>query len=316
MVDCSVIIVSYNVADLLSACLHSIFAQPAAFTSATFGLPLVEVLVVDSASSDNTVSRVQRQFPQVRLIACQYNIGYTRGNNLALRQARGRHLLLLNPDTVLHGTALTDLIRFMDLYPDVGIVGPHTFNADGTTQATRRRFPTRRIAFFESTWLQPYAPKEWLRHYYAQDIADDATADVDWVQGSALMARREVYEQVGGLDEQYVMFSEELDWCRRARQRGWRVVYKGDTSITHYGGASTEQVGALKHIYFQQSKLRYFRLYHGRAFAAALRVFLLASYAWQLVLEALKGLLGSQRSLRMARIRTYWRVLRSGLVPS
>src|SRR5262249_43042542 len=149
---------------------------------------------------------------------------------------------------------------------------------DGSAQSTRRRFPTFITALFESTWLQPLAPRQVLDHYYARDITDGDTAEVDWVQGSALMMRRKVYGQIGGLDEQYVMFSEEMDWCKRARNAGWRVVYLGSAKIIHHGGKSTEQVSAMAHIYFQTSKIRYFHKFHGPWAAAALRVFLVSSY--------------------------------------
>ncbi len=299
--DLSVIIVSWNVRELLANCLESVRR------SATDA----EVIVVDSASSDGSAQMVRERFPWVELIAERENVGFTRGNNIALARARGRHLLLLNPDTVVHGDALERMVAYLDAHPQVGIVGPRVLNADGSTQSTRRRFPTLATAFFESTWLQGYAPRRVLARYYVQDKPDSGTFEVDWVQGCALMARREVYEQIGGLDEGYVMYSEELDWCRRAKSVGWRVVYVGEARITHYGGQSSAQVPARKHIYFQQSKIRYFRKFHGRAAAWSLRAFLVASYGAQLALEAAKWALGHKRALRAERVRTYARVLRA-----
>jgi GT2 family glycosyltransferase len=219
--------------------------------------------------------------------------------------------MLLNPDTEIVGDALVQMVRYLDDHADVGIIGPHTLNSDGSTQSSRRRFPTFVTAIFESTWLQGYAPRRVLDRFYVRDIADTDTADVDWVQGSALMARREVYAQLGGLDPQYVMFSEELDWCKRTRDHGWRVVYLGNADIIHHGGKSTEQVAASKHIYFQQSKIRYFRKFHGPIVAFILRLFLVASYAQQLLLEGTKGVLGLSRSLRRERVSIYWQVIRS-----
>ena len=109
------------------------------------------------------------------------------------------------------------------------------------------------------------------------------------------------------------MYSEELDWCKRAKDAGWRVVYHCCAQIIHHGGKSTEQIAATKHIYFQQSKLRYFRKYHGRLVAHSLRLFLLTSYFVQILLEGVKGLLGNKRQMRFERVRNYWQVLRSGL---
>ncbi len=305
MIDLSIILVSWNVADLLAACLDSVYAS--------LGALRVEVIVVDSGSSDQTVALLQSRFPQVTLLAQGENVGFTRGNNLGLARASGRHLLLLNPDTEVIGDALARMVAYLDANPAVGIVGPYTHNSDGSYQSTRRRFPTLATAFFESTWLQGYAPKSLLDRFYVSDAPPDQTLDVDWVQGSALMARREVYTQIGGLDEGYVMYSEELDWCKRAKLAGWRVVYFADAEITHHGGKSSDQVVARRHILFQQSKLRYFRKYHGALAAQTLRVFLLLSYVLQLSMESLKGLIGSQRALRQERVRQYWQVLRSGL---
>lgn len=313
MLDLSVIIVSWNVADLLAACVESIYASLDAPDS-RLNRSSVEVIVVDSGSGDNTVPMLRQRFPQVDVIALDDNVGFTRANNLGLARARGRHLFILNPDTVILGDALSRLVTFMDANPDVGMCGPHTLNSDGSTQSTRRRFPNFWIGLFESTWLQPYAPKGLLdSYYYVDGNSVHDTLDVDWVQGSALVVRREVYEQIGGFDEGFVMFSEELDWCRRARDAGWRVVYVGDAEIIHHGGKSTGQVVAQTHILFQQSKLRYFRKYHGWLVVAVLRLFLQANYLVQLGIEAGKWLLGHKRTMRRERIAAYWNVLRSGL---
>lgn len=305
MVDLSIIIISWNVADLLAACLTSIYAN--------LGDLSAEVIVVDSASSDGSAALVRDRFPQAKLLAQTDNIGYTRGNNLGLRTAQGSYLLLLNPDTEIVGDALPTMIAYLDAHPEVGIVGPYTRNRDGSYQSTRRRFPTLMTAFFESTWLQPFAPKSLLDRYYVNDAPPDQTLDVDWVQGSALLARREVYVQIGGLDEGYTMYSEELDWCKRAKQTAWRVVFLAEAQIIHHGGQSSDQVVARRHIYFQASKLRYFRKYHGALAAQCLRGWLLFNYAAQLGIESAKGLIGHKRALRQERIRQYWQVLRSGL---
>ena len=307
MVDLSVIIVSWNVADLLAACLDSVYC------SLERSALDAEIIVVDSASGDNSVAMLRDRFPSVQLLASSDNIGFARANNLGLQRARGRFILLLNPDTEVLGNALQRLVEELESTPRVGAVGPHTLNSDGTTQSTRRRFPTLLTACFESTWLQPWAPRELLRAYRVEERDDDDCFDVDWVQGSALMLRREVYEQIGGLDPEYVMYSEELDWCRRAKAAGWRVRYVGDASIVHHGGRSSEQAQARSQIHFQQSKLRYVRIWHGGRSAHLLRVLLLLMYLHQLLLEAAKGLLGHKRPLRRQRVRAYWQVLRSGL---
>jgi N-acetylglucosaminyl-diphospho-decaprenol L-rhamnosyltransferase len=322
--DLSILIVSWNVRDLLTSCLESIAAAPLVIVrpegqsiSQAVSLPgesprlATEVIVVDSASTDGSPDMVRDRFPWVHLIAEAENIGFTRGSNRALEAARGRYLLLLNPDTLVHRDAVNVLVSYLDTHPAVGIAGPQVLNADGTVQSTRRRFPTPLTGIFESTRLQGHAPRRVLDRYYVADQPDDGTFEVDWVQGCALIARRALYEQIGGLDSGYVMFSEELDWCRRAKDAGWQVAYVGSAHITHYGGRSTEQVQANKHIYFQQSKIRYFRKFHGPGVAVGLRLFLLASYTAQTGLEGIKALLGSKRAMRRVRVRMYIQVIRA-----
>jgi GT2 family glycosyltransferase len=307
-VDLSIIIVSWNVQELLQGCLASIEAGKGAL--------LLETIVVDSGSADGSPEMVKAQFPWVRLIARQDNVGFPMGNNIGLAEANGRYLLLLNPDTEIVGDALSTMVAYLEANPDVGVVGGQLLNPDGTVRSSRRRFPTTATAFFESTWLQPFAPKSVLRRYYAEDIGDEETADVDWVKGACLMTRRTILEQVGPLDADYFMYSEELDWCRRIKTAGWRVVYLPQAKIIHFEGKSSEQAVTARHINFQRAKLRYFRKYHGMMVTLALRIFLLLNYVWQLGLEALKGLVGHKKELRRQRIRAYWQVIRSGLRPA
>ncbi len=307
-VDLSIIIVSWNVKALLQACLASIEAGRGALS--------LETIVVDSGSSDGSPEMVREQFPRVRLIAREDNVGFPRGNNIGLAAANGRYLLLLNPDTEVVGDALAAMVAFLEAHPDVGVVGGQLLNPDGTVQSSRRRFPTVATAFFESTWLQPMAPKSILRRYYTEDLADEETADVDWVKGACLMTRRAVLEQVGPLDADYFMYSEELDWCKRIKMAGWRVVYLPVAKVVHYEGKSSEQAVTARHINFQRAKLRYFRKYHGRIVTIVLRLFLLLNYSWQLGLEMFKGLVGHKRDLRRQRVRAYWQVIRSGLKPA
>jgi len=304
----SIIIVSWNVRDLLRACLASIADGRGDLS--------LDVIVVDSGSADGTPAMVRDDFPWVTLIARPDNVGFPRGNNIGIRQARGEKILLLNPDTEVAGDALATMVNFLESHPDVGVVGPQLRYPEGAIQSSRRRFPTVATAFWESTWLEPWAPRPVLDGYYVRDRPDDATQDVDWVMGAALMTRREVIEQVGLLDEAYFMYSEELDWCYRIKQEGWRVVYLPEAQIVHHEGKSSEQAVTARHVNFQRAKLRYFRKYHGRAVATLLRLFLLANYAWQIILEGTKGILGHRRALRWQRVASYWQVLKSGLRPA
>jgi GT2 family glycosyltransferase len=299
----SVLIINWNVRELLAECLHSLEQYQGPWP--------MEVIVVDSASSDGSAEMIAEKFPWAKLLAQAENIGFVRGNNLALAAAQGEYLFLLNPDTRLHPQALSRMLDYLEAHPAVGILGPHTLNTDGTHQSTRRRFPTLWTALIDSTWLQTKVPPRAFDHFYVRDLPDGGSYPVDWVQGSALLARRAVYEQIGGLDTRYVMFFEELDWCKRAKAAGWEVVYLGEAFLTHHGGASTGQVSTRKHQHYQASKLAYFHKFHGLPAALFLWGALLLSYSLEILEEGAKLALGSKAELRRERIRAYGALLRT-----
>ncbi|NOZ06034.1 MAG: glycosyltransferase family 2 protein [Chloroflexi bacterium] len=306
--DLSVIIVSWNVRDLLSRCLRTLFAG-----GESDSLRL-DVIVIDNDSQDDTATHTSTQFPQVRLLVNEDNPGFATANNQGLALARGRYCLLLNPDTEIVDDALGRMVAYMDSHPQVGVLGPQLRYPDGRLQPSRRRFPTLATALLESTPLQQLLPdNRVLRHYYVEDQPADVTQEVDWLVGASLLVRRQVVEAVGGLDEGYFMYFEELDWCRRIREAGWKVVYFPEAVVKHHEGQSSSQVVPLRHIRFQSSKVRYFTKVHGRASGEFLRWFLLAVYVWQSAVEGLKWLLGHKRTLRAARLHAYLQVLRSGL---
>jgi len=315
MTDLSIIIVNWNVCQLLRRCLLSILQSegPSLDASRSEWAADTEIIVVDNNSSDDSVQMVRGEFPGVRLIVNNVNLGFPVANNQGIAQARGRYLFLLNPDTEVVGDSLTKMVEFADANPDIGLIGPKLLNTDGSVQSSRRRFPTIATAVFESTWLEPWVPRTILDRYYMRDQDDDVIQDVDWVQGAALFMRREVVEQVGGMDEQFFMYSEELDWCRRIKNAGWRIVYSPEAQIIHHGGKSSDQIVAARHIHFQTSKVLYFRKYHGALVGELLRLFLLGNYVWQLGVEGVKWLLGHRRALRAQRIAAYRELLRNGL---
>lgn len=357
--DLAVVIVNWNVRDLLRGCLESVRRG-----LDNAGLDAA-VVVVDNASTDGSAAMLRRDFPWVRLIAAPRNVGFTAGNNLALRlfwpsrrtqppllsgEAAGattddqrpttevyvggrwsvvgrpgrdplkdrpgvpRYVLLLNPDTEIVGDALGAMVAYMDAHPDVGLLGPRLRYPDGSVQPSRRRFPTLQTLFLESTLLQQWWPHSAaLRRFYVQDQPDDVTQDVDWIVGAAMLARSEALQPVGLLDEGYFMYSEEVDWARRFGAAGWRVVYLPGAEVIHYEGKSSEQVVAQRAIYFQSSKVRYARKWHGAVVAEGLRLFLLTTYLVQMGEEGAKWLVGHRRPLRAARMAAYCRVLLSGL---
>jgi N-acetylglucosaminyl-diphospho-decaprenol L-rhamnosyltransferase len=331
--DVSVIIVSWNVRDLLEDCLESLLASPgiewgdqAPDRIATEDTSLLrepplsgEVIVVDNASNDGSPEMVRSRFPWVRLIAYSENLGFARGNNRAISLSRGRYVLFLNPDTVVLGDAVAAMVVCMGAHREIGVLGPELRYGDGSLQSSRRRFPTFLMALFESTPLAWHWPgNRWARRYHMDDIPPAAPGGdeiqlVDWVVGAVLLTRKEILDQVGGFDEGYFMYSEELDWCRRAVDCGWRVAFFPEAQVVHYEGKSSEQFVVARHIRFQTSKVRYFRKFHGALAAGALRASVLVMFSIEWALEAVKWLAGSRRALRRERMAAYAKLLGTGL---
>lgn len=302
MVDLSVVIVSWNVEGLLRACLRSVVKELGGAPSDE--ALSAEVFVVDNASSDGSVEMVASEFPQVKLIANQVNVGFTRGNNQALRQARGRYVCLLNPDCEVLPGALRRMIGYADAHPEVGAIGPQLLFPDGSVQSSRRRFPTLLTGFLESTILQRYFPhSRAVRAYYCSDQADDTIQEVDWLVGACLMLRREALDQVGLLDEGFFMYSEELDWCYRAKKAGWRIVYLPEAKIVHHEGKSSEQNLVNRNIHFHDSKCRFFAKHYGAWQGFVLRLFIFLTFLYQIVEESVKlVVVARNRQMRRARV--------------
>jgi N-acetylglucosaminyl-diphospho-decaprenol L-rhamnosyltransferase len=315
--DLTIVIVSWNVAPLLRACLDAILQAPDVSQrdgQLWVGHHRAEIWVVDSASSDGTAAMVREHYPQVQLIACETNVGFSAGNNLALRRCDGRYLLLLNPDTEIVDDALSSMLHYMERHPDIGVLGPQLRYPDGRPQPSRRRFPTLAMALMESTLLEQWLPNNrWARAYRFAETPGDVIQPVDWVTGACMLVRRKAVERVGLLDEDLFMYSEELDWCRRLTDDGWHVIYYPCAVVVHHEGQSAGQVTAARDIYFHSSKIHYFRKHHGRLQAEVLRAFLLATYVVQMGREALKLAIGHRPAMRRRRLAAYLQVLRSGL---
>jgi N-acetylglucosaminyl-diphospho-decaprenol L-rhamnosyltransferase len=305
-IDLSVVIVSYNTSDLLNNCLSSIEAWLEANSHTG------EIIVVDNASTDGTSSMIRRRFPEIRLIENRHNAGFAAANNQGMQAARGRYIVLLNPDTTVLGDAFGQLADYLEQHPETGIVGPRLMYPDGTVQSSRRRFPTRLTGYLESTIVQDYWPDNHVvRRYYLADRSDDATQEVDWLVGACLMVRREAIESAGLLDERYFMYSEEVEWCYRMKRHGWNTVYLPSAAVVHHEGASSSQNVPQRQIHFDSSKVLLYRQLFGKASAWSLHLFLLVSYLIRIGIEMTKGIIGHKRSLRWQRVGMYCRVFTS-----
>ncbi len=229
--------------------------------------------MVDNGSADATVDLLPSRFPWVRLIASQRNLGFTGGNNAGYAASIGRFVYFLNPDTELASAAdgpdsLYELYAAIAVDETVAVIGPQLRYADGLWQNSRRTFPTRLTGFVESTWFGRTWPRNpWARRLYMEDWPGGFAHDVDWLVGAAILARRSVLEQVrmpeyaGPFDEEFFMYSEEMDLCRRVKYAGWRIVYHPQAVVVHYEGRSSEQAVAARHVHFNTSKVRYYDKY-------------------------------------------------------
>ncbi|MEM8858199.1 MAG: glycosyltransferase family 2 protein [Chloroflexota bacterium] len=307
-IDLSIIIVSWNVSGLLKNCLDSVFC-----TGQDLNL---QVIVVDSGSVDDSCEMIRTHFPQVDLFDIQENVGFPKGNNIGMQAANGRNILLLNPDTIVKNGAFESMLTFLDSDEATGLVGPKLEFPNGSIQSSRRRFPTVLTGVFESTWFEKLAPQNLLESYYMVDHSDDDICEADWVMGAAMLAKREAIEKTGGMDEDYFMYSEELDWCKRIKLAGYKIYWLPHAEIIHYQGASSDQASTFRHINFNRAKLRYFRKYHGLKASGFIRLVLLFNFGLQILVESTKWVLGHKRSLRSQRVNAYLQVLKSGLRPA
>ncbi|MEM8487000.1 MAG: glycosyltransferase [Bacteroidota bacterium] len=254
-VDVSVVIVNYNVREFLEQAMRSVEKASAQLR--------VELFVVDNNSSDGSVEMVRKRFPEAHLISNKENTGFSKANNQAIRMANGRYLLILNPDTIIQEDTLTSLVRFMDAHPDAGAAGCKILNADGTfAPESRRAFPTPAVAFYRITGLSKLFPNSpTFGKYNLSYLSPDETCEVDALSGSCMFVRKDALYQdheettveaqpdagAGLFDEDFFMYGEDLDWCYRIQQAGWKIYYTPETQIIHYKGESTKK-GDLRYV--------------------------------------------------------------------
>ena len=277
--DLSITICSWNTQTDLRACLQSL--EPLRSEAS------LEVIVLDNNSEDGSPDMVANEFPWVRLMRMSSNLGFTGGQNYMLENRRGRHALLLNSDTIVHRCAISTLMAFLESRPDVGVVGPKVLNPDGSLQFSVRRFPTPAAALFRNTPLGALFPNNrYTRDYLMQDLAHDETVEVDWVSGCALLAREELLAKIGLLDPEYFMFSEDVDFCFRTWQAGYKVVYLPAAVINHAIGRSTDKAPNRMIGRFHRSMFRFYRKNMLPKVASPLRPLALAGAATALVCRA------------------------------
>lgn len=284
--ELSIVVVSYNTRDRLRACLTSV--------QRSTGLGTIETIVVDNASSDGSAEMVAAEFPWVHLLRSGANRGFAWANNVALRRARGRRLLLLNPDTEFEPTALADMVAYLDAHPEAAAVGPKLLRADGSLDlAGRRSFPNPTVAFYRLTGLSRAFPRSKRFGRYNLSFLDpEQEADVDAVSGAFMLVRREAIAQVGLLDERFFMYGEDLDWAYRMKERGWRIRYNPSVTVVHYKGESSRQSSRKATVaFFRAMHHFYAKHYRDGTFFALDWLIVCAIYArmgWSLLRDALR----------------------------
>ncbi|HDH96323.1 MAG TPA: glycosyltransferase family 2 protein, partial [Proteobacteria bacterium] len=262
MVDVSIVVVNYNTREHLYQCLHSIFGLSHGCS--------YEVFVVDNGSTDGSAAMVRSNFPRAKLIASPENLGFVKANNIALRMADGRYFLLLNADARLLPGALDAMVEFMNTHPDAGACGCKQVDPSGNIQLTWGYFPTLarevvRKAMHARLSLNGNIVRAYLAHRF------NGQTVVDWVAGSCLMVRSSIREQVGLMDEGYFMYFEDIDWCHRIQQAGWKVYYLPHIQVVHEGGASANKHKIDAILAYRRSQFYFTRKYYGPAVEKMLR---------------------------------------------
>ena len=255
--DISVIIVNWNTGDLLRRCLDRL---PAALTAKSS-----EVIVVDNASTDQSIALAEGSPQAFRLLSMKTNLGFARANNVGIRQAKGETVILLNPDTEPLSGSLSTLVDFLSTHPRAAAVGPRLLNSNGTLQRSSRRFPTFStfaLLFVKAHHLAPNVLP--LRRYFMVDFAHDEDRRVDQIMGACMAIPRDALRRIGLFDERYWIWFEEVDWCRRAAAAGREIWFTPVAEVVHHGGVSFRQVLPVqKEWRFVRSSLRYAATYLG-----------------------------------------------------
>lgn len=276
IMDLSVVIVNYNVALLLDECLQSVKDQ----TSCSH-----EIIVVDNNSSDESVDMLREKHPDIKVIKNQTNVGFAKANNQAFREAKGRYIFMLNPDTIVLNSAVDRLVGFMDNFHEAGACGPKVLNPDWSLQRNCHHFPTVSMRLVEHLQLAKKYPssklfgKEFMTYWNYDEIRP-----VNWITGCALLLRSSILKDLGMLDEQYFMYSEETDICYRMNKAGYRVMFYPEAEIIHYWGRSVvsldnEEIysdSAIK--YLLESKYYFFKKNYGYIWLILLEIVDIAFY--------------------------------------
>lgn len=230
--DLSVVILNYNVRYLLESCLESV-------VEALKGLS-AEVILIDNASTDQSVIMVREKYPAVKLLINDSNLGFAKANNLAIAQSTGQYILILNPDTIVNKSSIISALNYIKSHKDCGGVGVKMVDGSGVfLKESLRGFPDMASSLYKLSGINRLFPKSKIfNHYYLGHLDPDKVQEVEVLTGAFLMTTRKVFDAVNGFDESFFMFGEDIDLSVRIRQLGHKLIYLGDEQIVHLKGAA------------------------------------------------------------------------------
>jgi GT2 family glycosyltransferase len=291
--DISIIVVTWNAKKFVEECFGSIREE-------TRGLS-AEVVALDNASSDETADMIAQRFPEVKLIRSPENLGFPRGNVVAIDAShRGKYICLVNPDVRVMPDCFRKLLEYMEEHPKVGVVGPLTRNPDGTLQWSCMRSPNVWTAWCRALALDrtPLGRLPLFGGSMMMDFAHDHTREVDVLNGAFLFIRRTAMDQVGLIDDRFFMYGDDIDWCLRFRKAGWPVVFYSGAEAIHYGGGTTRRAPVYFYVEMQRANLQYWKKHHSRPAQLAFLGSILVHDAGRYFAYSILSRLGESRRAR------------------
>jgi len=256
-----------------------------------------QVLVVDNASKDGSPEMVARDFPEAELIGAGANLGFAKANNIGFKRASGSYVALINSDVVIHEKCIERLVEYLERHPTVGLVGPKILGGDGQVQPSCGRLPSPWNTMCRALALDGFLSQHhWFSRQAIRDSDPKAAAEVEVLSGCFWLARGEAVAQVGGLDERFFFYAEDLDWCKRMRDAGWQVAYVPEASATHFGGGSSGNAPLRYSIELLRANLIYWRKHYGRPGQTFFYLLSVLHHALRLVARGSKQLFGNDSS--------------------
>jgi GT2 family glycosyltransferase len=298
MTELSIIVATWNARKRVQECLTSLTHQELESSQ--------EIIVIDNASTDGTRDLIRKQFPQVTLVHNDRNLGFAKANNIGIRLAKGKYLCLINSDVNVPTGCFVKMLRYMEENPSIGILGPKMLGTDGKVCRSCMRIPTLWNSVCRALALDSvFKRSQIFGGFLMNDFRHNRIKDVNILNGWFWMIRREAINGVGPLDERFFMYGEDLDWCRRFHQAGWRVVFYSEAEAVHYGGASSANAPIQFLIEMERANLQYWEKYHGQAARACYLLIIGLKHAIRACAYALlylgKRSFRAQSSLKMKR---------------